>query len=149
MNTLVIEKLKKDDLKEAISIYDMNHNIKTNYEKLVNNFDKINDNPDYHNIVAKLDNKIVGFATIVINHDIVEELKPFLTVWNFGVHKDYRRNKIGTRMFDYIYDFAKKLDCDFISFIAETENVVAQNFYESLGYIREVGYVKLINKEKW
>ena len=37
MNTLVIEKLKKDDLKEAISIYDMNHNIKTNYEKLVNN----------------------------------------------------------------------------------------------------------------
>ena len=29
MNTLVIEKLKKDDLKEAISIYDMNHNIKT------------------------------------------------------------------------------------------------------------------------
>lgn len=149
MNTLVIEKLKKDDLKEAISIYDMNHNIKTNYEKLVNNFDKINDNPDYHNIVAKLDNKIVGFATIVINHDIVEELKPFLSVWNFGVHKDYRRNKIGTRMFDYIYDFAKKLDCDFVSLIAETENVVAQNFYESLGYIREVGYVKLINKEKW
>lgn len=49
-------------------------------------------------------------------------------------------------MLDYIYDFAKKLDCDFISLIAVTDNVVVQNFYESLGYIREVGYVKIINK---
>lgn len=149
MNNLIIEKLKKEDLEEAISIYDMNHNVTTNYEKLIDNFDKINNNLDYYNIVAKLDNKIVGFASIVINHDIVEELKPFLTVWNFGVHKGYRRNKIGTSMFNYIYEFAKKLNCDFISLIAETDNVIAQNFYESLGYIREVGYVKLINKEKW
>lgn len=147
--TLVIEKLKKEDAKEAVSIYDMNHNIKTNYEKLINTFDKINNNPDYHNIVAKLDGKIVGFATIVMNHDIVEELKPFLTVWNFGVHKDYRRKKIGTKMFNYIYDFAKKLDCDFIALMAEKDNIIAQSFYEHLGYIKEVGYVKLINKKTW
>ena len=41
-----------------------------------------------------------------------------------------------------IYDFAKNLECDFISLIAENDN------YESLGYYKEVGYVKLINKEK-
>ncbi len=88
-------------------------------------------------------------ATIVINRDIVEELHPFLTVWNLGVHKDYRRMKIGTVMLDYIYNYAKELGCDFISLIAETDNIVGQQFYESLGYMREVGYVKLINKEKW
>lgn len=148
MNDLIIEKLQKSDLEEAISIYDNNHNTKTNYERLFQEYDKIYNNSDYHNIVVKFNGKIVGMATIVINRDIVGELHPFLTVWNLGVHKDYRRRKIGTAMLDYIYNYAKNLRCDFIALIAETDNIIGQRFYESLGYIREVGYVKLINKGK-
>lgn len=149
MENLIIEKLQKSDLKEAISIYDNNHNLKTNYDKLFQEYDNIYNNPDYHNIVVKLNGKIVGMATIVINHDIVEELHPFLTVWNLGVHKDYRRMKIGTAMLDYIYNYAKDLCCDFISLIAEEDNIIGQKFYESLGYEKEVGYVKLVNKQTW
>ncbi len=149
MNNLIIEKLQKSDLREAISIYDSNHDLKTNYEKLFQEYDKIYNNPDYLNIVVKLDGKIVGMATIVINRDIVEELHPFLTVWNLGVHKDYRRKKIGTAMLEYIYTYAKNLGCDFISLIAEKDNIIGQKFYESLGYEKEVGYVKLINKQNW
>ena len=131
---ILIEKLEKRDLKEAISIYDNNHNLKTDYEKLLNTYDNIYNNPAYHNIVAKINGEVVGLASIIIN---------------FGVKKEYRRQKIGTKMFEYIYDFAKKNDCDFISLIAETENEVAQSFYDSLGYMREVGYVKLVNKKTW
>lgn len=149
MDNLIIEKLQKSDLREAISIYDSNHNLKTNYEKLFQEYDKIYNNLDYHNIVVKLDGKIVGMATIVINRDIVEELHPFLTIWNLGVHKDYRRMKIGTAMLDYICNYAKELGCDFISLIAEKDNAIGQKFYESLGYEKEVGYVKLINKQNW
>ena len=36
--------------------------------------------------------------------------------------------KIGTAMLDYIYNFARKLGCDFISLIAEKDNVIGQNF---------------------
>ena len=146
---VMIEKLKKEDLKEAIAIYDTNYNVKTNYDKLIKEYDKIYNNPDYNNIVAKIDNKIVGLATIVVNHDIVEELKPFLTVWNLGVHKDYRRMKIGTEMLNYIYKYAKQLDCEFIALITEKDNEIGQKFYESLGYYKQVGYVKLINKQTW
>ena len=141
-----IEKLKKEDLKEAISIYDDNHNLTTNYDKLINIYDKIYDNSAYHNIVAKINGKIVGLATVIINYDIVEELKPFLTVWNFGIKEEYRRQKIGTKMFEYIYEYAKSNDCDFISLIAEKDNKIAQSFYEKLGYNKEIGYIKLINK---
>lgn len=56
---LVIEKLKKEDLKEAISIYDENHNLKSDYEKLLKIYEEIYRNSLYHNIVAKLDGKIV------------------------------------------------------------------------------------------
>ena len=144
---ILIEKLEKKDLKEAISIYDNNYNLKTDYEKLLNIYDNIYNNPAYHNIVAKINGKVVGLASIIINYDIVEELKPFLTIWNFGVKKEYRRQKIGTKMFEYIYKFAKENNCEFISLIAESNNAIAQAFYESLGYMREVGYVKIINKE--
>ena len=144
---ILIEKLEKKDLKEAISIYDNNHNLKTDYGKLLNTYDNIYNNPAYHNIVAKINGEVVGLASIIINYDIVEELKPFLTIWNFGVKKEYRKQKIGTKMFEYIYKFAKENNCEFISLIAESNNAIAQAFYESLGYMREVGYVKIINKE--
>lgn len=57
--SLVIEKLRKEDLKEAISIYDENHNLKSDYEKLLKIYEEIYTNNLYYNIVAKLDGKIV------------------------------------------------------------------------------------------
>ena len=146
---VLIEKLKREDLMAAINIYDKNHSTTTDYNKLVNIYNEIYNNSAYHNIVAKVNNEIVGLATVIINYDIVEQLKPFLTVWNFGVKEELRRNKIGTKMFEYIYKFAKQNNCDFISLIVERDNIVAQSFYEKLGYIKEIGYVKLIDKEKW
>lgn len=143
---ITIEKLRKEDLKEAISIYDDNHSLTTNYDKLINIYDKIYNNSAYHNIVAKVNDRIVGLATVITNYDIVEELKPFLTIWNFGVREEYRRQKIGTKMFEYIYEYAKNNGCNFISLIAEKDNKIAQSFYEKLGYNKEIGYIKLINE---
>ena len=142
-----VEKLQRKDLKEAIEVYDENHQLKTNMNILFSIYDKIDENPLYHNIVAKVDEKIVGFATVMIHYDIVEELRPFLTVWNFGVKKEYRRRKIGTEMFCYIDFFAKENNCAFITLIAESDNVIAQKFYESLHYDKAAGYVKFIEKK--
>ena len=142
-----VEKLQRKDLKEAIEVYDENHQLKTNMNKLFSIYDKIDENPLYHNIVAKVDGKIIGFATVMIHYDIVEELRPFLTVWNFGVKKEYRRRKIGTEMFRYIDFFVKENNCAFITLIAESDNVIAQKFYESLHYDKAVGYVKFIEKK--
>ena len=122
-----VEKLQRKDLKEAILVYDQNHHLKTNIDKLFSIYDKIDDNPLYHNIV--------------------EELKPFLTVWNFGVKEEYRRKKIGTEMFYYIDLFAKENHCAFIALFAEKDNIIAQKFYESLHYDKAVGYVKFIEKK--
>lgn len=146
MNNIVVNKLEKEDLKEAIAIYDINHKTKTNYDKLLKQYDDIYNNPVFHNIVAKKDGRIVGLATVVLNYDIVEELKPFLTVWNVGVHKDYRRCKVGTALLNYVYDYAKKLNCDFVALIADSDNKQAHAFYESLGYEKYNGYVKIVDK---
>lgn len=49
-------------------------------------------------------------------------------------------------MFEYINKIAEENNCSFISLIADSNNKKAQLFYEKLGYTREVGYVKVINK---
>ena len=145
MNKIIIEKLTNKDLEEAVKIYDDNHDTKTNFEKLLNNYEKIENNPDYHHIVAKIDDKVVGITSLIINHDIVEDLKPFLTIWNVSVHKAYRRQKIATTLLEYAYDYAKDKDCAFVALLAEKDNEAAQKLYESLEFNKEVGYVKFIN----
>lgn len=46
--------------------------------------------------------------------------------------------KIGIKILGYIYEYAKKLDCVFVALLAEKDNIVAQQFYESVNYKKEV-----------
>lgn len=46
--------------------------------------------------------------------------------------------KVGTKILDYIYEYVKKLDCVFVALLAEKDNIVAQQFYESVNYKKEV-----------
>lgn len=141
---IVIEKLKIDDLKAAISIWDENHNTSTDYEKSAKIYSEIINNPAYHNIVAKINDQVIGLATVIINYDIVDQLKPFITVWNLSVHTNFRRMGVATKILKYIEDYATKNKCDFIAFQAEAKNVAAQKLYDKLGYARDIGYFKKI-----
>lgn len=147
---IIVEKLKREDLIDAVNIYDDNHNIKSNVELAIKKFDELDKCPTIHNIVAKINDEVVGFATIIINYDIVAELKPFLTIWNVGVKKDKRRMGVATKMFEYIENFSQEKDYLFVSLVADINNTGAQKFYESLGYEKHVGYFKMneIKKEE-
>ncbi len=82
---IIIEKLKKKDLKEAVSLYDNTYSTITDTKKALKIFDEMDKNPLYHLVVAKNSSEIVGFAMLVKSYDIVENCKPFLSVWNFVV----------------------------------------------------------------
>lgn len=141
---LNFDRLREEDLKEVANLYDAERPCTTNYAKMEETFSKIKDNKDYHMIVVKYEDIIVGFAKVTIHHDIFEENKPFITIWSVRVKKEYRRKKIGTRLFEYIEKLAKEMDCGLICLIATKENVVANEFYKKLGYKCENGYVKFL-----
>lgn len=136
--------LKEKDLEEVASLYDAERPNYTNREKMYQTFQKIKDNPDYKMIIGKYNNKIVAFAKVVIHHDIFEENKPFITIWSVRVRGEYRKQKIGTKMFEYIEKIARQIEAEFICLIAEKENKVANCFYEKIGYQCENGYVKFL-----
>lgn len=143
---IIVEKLKMSDLEAAIKIYDDNHNSKSNIELAKSKFKEYDECPHMHNIVAKIDGEVVGFATIIINYDVVNELKSFLTVWNVGVKKEKRRMGIATKMFEYISSFAKENNYAFTALMADPNNEGAKMFYESLGYEKMDAYIKMPDK---
>ncbi len=51
--------------------------------------------------------------------------------------------KIGIKILGYIYEYAKKLDCVFVALLAEKDNIVAQQFYESVNYKKSWIYKKI------
>mgnify|MGYP001025065381 CR=1 FL=1 len=141
---LIFDKLKEEDLEDVAQLYDAERPMNTSRTKMKQTFSQIKDNSDYQMIVAKYNNVIVGFAKAIIHHDIFEENNPFITIWSVRVRKEYRRLKIGTRLFEYIEEMAKSMNCEFICLLADKNNVGANEFYKSLHYECDNGYVKIL-----
>lgn len=51
--------------------------------------------------------------------------------------------KVGTKILHYIYEYVKKLDCVFVALLTEKDNIVAQQFYESVDYKKSWIYKKI------
>lgn len=58
--------------------------------------------------------------------------------------KEYRRLKIGTKLFEYIEKMARKMNCEFICLLADSDNIGANQFYKKLNYECANGYVKFL-----
>lgn len=141
---LTFDRLKEEELEEVAKLYDAERLITTNRAKMKQTFAKIKDNPDYQMITVKSNGIIVGFAKVTIHHDIFEENNPFFTIWSVRVKEEYRRQKVGTRLFEYIEKLANDMNCEIICLIANKNNIGANQFYKNLGYECENGYVKFI-----
>lgn len=141
---LTFDRLNEDELEEVAKLYDAERTITTNRVKMKQTFAKIKDNSDYQMITVKNNASIVGFAKVTIHHDIFEENNPFITIWSVRVKKEYRRQKVGTRLFEYIENIAKDMNCEIICLIANKDNIGANQFYRKLGYECENGYVKFL-----
>ena len=141
---LNFSKLMEDDLEEVAKLYDEERTTITNRVKMKETFEKIKDKPEYKMIVVKNNHNIIGFAKAIIHYDIFEENNPFITIWSVRVKKEYRRLKVGSKLFEYIEKIAKDKNCEFICLMADKNNTVANQFYKSLGYECESGYVKFL-----
>lgn len=76
-------------------------------------------------IVARLDNKIVGFAGIWFSVDDVH-------ITNIVVHKNYRHHGIGSLLLEKLIGLAKVKDS--ITLEVNTKNIYAQKLYSKYGF---------------
>ena len=138
----------KSDLDQLPWLYRQYHNgdtkLETNYEGMLNKFEKLIRSDDYKFVSALDKDRLVGFCSIVVNHDIVENQKPILMLWNLRVHPDYRSQKIGKSIMEFIENFGKSINADFIFLGCDNDNQRARNFYKKLGYGEDYGFFKYL-----
>ena len=122
----------KEDLEQLPWLYRQYHNgdskLETDVNGMYKEFDKLSSNQDYKFVSAVIGDKLVGFCSVVVNHDIVEEQRPLLMLWNLRVHPDFRNKKIGTSIMKFIEEYAKSINALLIFLGCDNDNQKGRNF---------------------
>lgn len=138
----------KEDLEQLPWLYRQYHNgdskLETDVNGMYKEFDKLSSNQDYKFVSAVIGDKLVGFCSVVVNHDIVEEQRPLLMLWNLRVHPDFRNKKIGTSIMKFIEEYAKSINALLIFLGCDNDNQKGRNFYQKLGYGEDYGFYKYL-----
>lgn len=96
-------------------------------------------------LVAEIDNKVVGFAEIMIvkteNHPLKHD-NTLLRIEKLVIDNNYRRRKIASKLFEYIQNEAKKIKADYLDLGVHEFNKDAIKFYEAVGF--KVNTMKMI-----
>ena len=123
INNLTIEEMKENDID---GVFEVEKNCFEDYwskdsfkKELSNNLAKY--------LVAKIDNKVVGYVGIWF---VVDEGH----ITNVAVHEDYRGQKIGDQLIKELVQVCKNNKIISMTLEVRASNVVAQNLYKKYGF---------------
>lgn len=127
-----IEILKKSDLKSYKTLIDECFDGSNNISK----YEKYDPAANYKIVVAKDRNKIVGSITFYKLDLFTFSFQPVLEIFNVAVLKDYRGQKIAKKLFEFIFDYAKKNGYKSINLTCLNTAIPAHKLYESVGFTK-------------
>lgn len=138
MNILQIEDLKYKDIEECYELNKLIFKEEYGLEEVKKLYKKIYKNRDtYRFLVAKVDNKIVGYVSVIMVYNLFDGNRPFMNLWWVGTHPDYRHKGIMTEMFKKVEQIARENNCELIFFTSEDYRTGAHEFYKKMGYKME------------
>jgi len=133
MSEPIIRKLRKEDLWNGflttLDSLKQTSNIDRNKADKV--FEKIDSNPDHIIVVAELDGKIVGTATLLIEPKFIHGGGLVGHIEDVVVNKNFQGQKIAEKIMKYLLEFAKNQGC-YKTILDCTDDV--KPFYEKLGF---------------
>lgn len=97
--------------------------------------DGLCENPKYQAFLGKYDDKYVGYVIYFTTYSSFLAL-PTLYLEDIFILNEYRRQGIGTELFQFCVTQAKSMGCGRIEFCVLDWNTPAQNFYDKLGVNR-------------
>jgi len=132
---MVIERLKKDEIPELLELYkeltDRLENSITTSEEV---FQKMNSDENYHLLVAKEDDKIIGTVLGIVCHSIPLMGMPFMVVEDVVVKSEYRQKGVGKKLFEEIDKIALENNCAYSFLVSGERRKEAHLFYPKQGY---------------
>lgn len=133
MNNIIIRELRKDDLwKGFFTSLDSLRQTSNIEQSTANNiFDKIQNNSEHIIIVATIDEKIVGAATLLIEFKFIHNGGKVGHIEDVAVDKKYQGQRIGEKIINNLLDLAKTKGC-YKTILDCADDV--KPFYEKLGF---------------
>src|SRR5665647_88521 len=131
---LAIEKVKAETFDDFLGLI----NKLAEYEKLASpteeakkrlRRDCLSDKPKYEAFIGKVGDKPVSYFIYFFTYSSFLAL-PTLFIEDIFVIKEYRRQGVGKKMFDFLKETAKREGCGRIEFTVLKWNKSAQKFYE-------------------
>ena len=126
---IIYKKITKKDIleiNELLSKYVSPFKLKTGFNKV---FKKFNLQKNNISIVASLNKKIIGYATIHFNMTIRGGVRAYIE--DVVVEKKFRKKGIGKNLIKFLLKFAKKKNCYKIVLDSKIKNI---KFYKTCGF---------------
>lgn len=130
----VIEPLKFEDLSGLKALYEDAFGGESNYEKMVETFKSIENNPNQIILVAKSEGTVVGSVLGVVCHELIGRCTPFMVLEDVAVLSSFRRKGIARMLLTEIENRAIQNGCNMILFVSSVHREGAHKLYESMGY---------------
>ncbi len=133
MENIIIRGLKNEDLENGFLTTLDSLRQTSNIEKNIANkiFDKIENNPDQIIVVALIEGKVVGSATLLLESKFIHNGGIVGHIEDVVVDKNYQGQKIGEKIIKYLLEFAKTKGC-YKTILDCVDDV--KPFYEKLGF---------------
>lgn len=133
MNNVTIRELQKEDLWNGFLITLDSLRQTSNIEKNNANriYDKIKNNPDHIVVVAIIDGKIIGTATLILESKFIHNGGIVGHIEDVVVDKNYQGQNIGEKIIRYLLNVAKTNGC-YKTILDCVDDV--KPFYEKMGF---------------
>ncbi len=102
-------------------------------ETFENIFIKNINDPDIYYLVAEINNRIVGFLSLHVQH-ILHHSKPTCELQELNIKSELRGSGIGALLVNEAERIAKELNLEEIELTTKIHRERAQSFYRNLGY---------------
>ena len=139
--SMMIEKLKAEDIPELLELYNTLIPFETSLDKAMDAYQEMLFDDNYLLLVAKENNIVIGSALGICCKCLAVS---FLVIEDVIVKDGLRGKGIGRKLMESLDEFAKRKHCAYAILVSSAYRIEAHKFYEKAGFKDSVaGFRKL------
>ena len=131
-----IREIIQDDLEDLLKLYEQlgpNPFVQVD-EHILDVWNKILQNKDYHIVVADVDGAIISTCTCVIIPNLTHNQRPYAVVENVVTDQNFRGKGYATSCLNYAKEIAIKNNCYKLMLMTGSKKETTLKFYRNAGY---------------
>lgn len=131
---MMIREAESRDRQQLFELYRMLVPNSTQMNVLEEQIEKLRNDPMNFVFVYDEEDAILGSITLNICLQALHGTRPYAIVENVIVHEDHRNKHIGNKLFNYVEEYCRSIDCHRIMLLSHSSRTEAHRFFKREGY---------------